>query len=656
MGAGSLMSIGIKTLEANYAGLQVTGQNIANAYVPGYSRQKIELATAEGQFSGAGFFGKGVDVVSVRRIFSEYLTREANTTNSAAQLDQTRLRLLNQLETIFGTGEKGVGYSASQFLNSMVDLASKPADSATREVVLARAQEMSLRFSNAGRQLDTVQRGLVSDARAQVSEVNQLALNIAQANEKIAQVAGLGQPPNDLLDERDRLVAKLNGIVQVSTVQAADGSMSVFMAGGHMLVLGNDTRPLSITQDPEDPSRAAIGFFDGETQKTLDQNLIPGGSLIGLLRFQNGDLVDARNLLGRLSASVSGAINAQQMLGVNLFQPFGSVATEAMFEVGGPKIIPNANNLKDGTGNFVGQVAMTITDPGALKPSDYRLVADPGGAPGVWQLTRLQDGLTRSIASGDVVDGVQFDIGPPAPDAGDKFLLQPVGPAAGGMRLLLDDVRDLAAASPLVATSVPAATGTVSVDSLRMNAVPTYPDHTVRINFTDDAGNYTWELLDPGGSVVSSAVGQWAAGGTIPAGAPAADMNGFSMTLLGVPRLGDQILVAPADPTNFAQNNGNAIIMSRLRDALIVDGLTAADAYAAAMADIGVRVQGGRSTAAITQALADAAEAARGSESGVNLDEEAARLIQYQQGYQAAAKVLQAAQSVLESLLEASRG
>lgn len=655
MSAGSLMSIGIKTLEANYAGLQVTGHNIANAHVPGYSRQKIELATAEGQFSGAGFFGKGVDVVSVHRIFSEYLTREANATNSAAQIDQTRLRLLNQLETIFQTGEQGVGFSANQFLNSMVDLASKPADSSTREVVLARAQEMALRFSNAGRQLDTVQRGLVSDARAQVTEVNQLALNIAQANEKIAQVSGLGQPPNDLLDERDRLVAKLNSIVQVSTVQAADGSTSVFMAGGHMLVLGNETRPLSITQDPNDPSRAAIGFFDGEEAKTLDQNLITGGSLIGLLRFQNDDLVDARNLLGRLSASVSGAVNQQQMLGVNLFQPFGSVATEAMFEVGGPRSIPNANNLRGPGGTFIGQVTMVVTDPASLQPSDYQLIADPNGAPGVYQVTRLSDGLTRSISSGDVVDGVRIDVGPPAPDVRDKFLLQPVGPAAGGMRLLLDDVRDLAAASPLVATSVPTATGTVSVDSLRMNTVPPYPDHTVRISFTDDAGNYTWDLMDPSGAVVSSATGTWSPAGTIPANG-AADMNGFSMKLLGVPRLGDQLLVEPANPNNFAQNNGNAIIMSQLRDALIVDGQTAADAYAAAMADIGVRVQGGRSTASITQALADAAEAARGSESGVNLDEEAARLIQYQQGYQAAAKVLQAAQSVLESLLEASRG
>ncbi len=652
MSLGSLMSIGIKTLAANYAGLQVTGHNIANAHVAGYSRQKIELATAQGQFTGSGYFGKGVDVVSVKRIFSEYLTREANVTRSAAQLDSSRVRLLEQLETVFRTGEQGLGHAAGQFLNSMVDLASKPADSATREVVLARAQEMARRYADAGHQLDTMQRSILTDARTQVVEVNQLAQNIAQANERIAKVAGLGQPPNDLLDERDRLLARLNDIVQVNSVQAADGSTSVFTASGHMLVLGTDVRPLSLMPDPADPSRAAIGYFDGTSVKALGQALIPGGSLMGLLRFQNQDLVDARNLVGQLAASICGAVNDQQKLGVNLYPPYGSVTSEDLFSVGSPKSIPNSNNLRDVSGDFIGQVTMTVVSPGQLLASDYSLAADPD-SPGMWRLTRLSDGLERSIASGDIVDGVRIDVGPSLPDVNDKFLLQPVAAAAGGMRVLLDDVRDLAAASPLVATSVPTPSGTVSVDSLRMLTAPPNPDHTVRISFTDDAGNYTWELLDAGGGVVGGGAGLWQPDGTIPE--PPTDMNGFSMRLLGVPRLGDEVLVEPTSDAGLPHNNGNALMLAQLRDALIVNGATAGDAYATALADIGVRVQGGRSTAQMTSALADAAEAARGSESGVNLDEEAARLIQYQQGYQAAAKVLQAAQSILEALLQASR-
>jgi flagellar hook-associated protein 1 len=648
MGASALMAVGIKSMAAAYASLQTTSHNIANAHVKGYSRQTAQLSTSEGQFTGAGFFGKGVDVTTVRRAHSEFLTRESNAANSVAEMDNTRLAMLERLERLFQPGERGLGYSAGQFLNAMTDLASRPADSSTREVVLARAQEMASRFADTGRQLATLQRNITADIRSQVTELNQLAVNVAQANDRIAAVSGLGQPPNDLLDERDRLIAKINSIVQVSTVPAQDGTVSVFIGGGQRLVLAGEASAMAVLQDQDDPTRSAVGYVKDGLISTINPETLGGGSIVGLLRFQNGDLVDAQNLAGRIATAVAGAVNQQQQLGVNLYQPFGAVPTEAMFSVGAPRVVPNSANLTDVSGYFVGNVALTVVGPAALKASDYRLQADPGGAPGVYQLTRLDDGKVSSVVSGDVVDGVRIDIlSPPAP--GDRFLLQPVGQAAAGMKLLLTDVRDLAAASPMVATAVTTATGTVAIDALRMVSTPPYPDHSVNITFTDDLGNYQWTLLDASGAAVSTATGTWQAGSTIPT--PPTDMNGFSLLLLGVPRLGDQVLVRPADSQNFVQNNGNAVALAALRDALIVDGATATDAYAAAMADVGVRVQGGRSTATITAAMAEQAEAARSGDAGVNLDEEAALLIQYQQAYQAAAKVLQAAQQVIDALL-----
>ena len=648
MGASALMAVGIKSMAAAYAALQTTSHNIANAHVKGYSRQTAQLSTSQGQFTGVGFFGKGVDVTTVKRAHSDFLTRESNAANSVAEMDATRLALLERLELLFQPGERGMGQAAGQFLNSMTDLASRPADSSTREVVLARAHDLASRFADTGRQLNAMQRNITADMRSQVSEVNQLAQNIAQSNERIATVTGLGQPPNDLLDERDRLIARLNTIVQVSTVQAQDGSISVFVGGGQRLVLANEASGLSVMQDPDDASRAAVGFADDGLLRTIDAETLGGGSIVGLLRFQNNDLVDARNLSGRIATAVSGAVNQQQLLGVNLYQPFGSVPTQPIFGVGAPRIVPNSANLTDVTGNFVASVDIAVVEPGALKASDYRLEADPAGAPGVYKLTRLDDGKVRSINSGDIVDGVRFDVlAPLAP--GDRFLLQPVAQAAAGMAMLLTDVRDLAAASPLVATAIPTATGTVAINALRMLTPPPNPDHSVNITFTDDAGNYQWQLLDPTGTVVSTASGTWSAGSPIPT--PPTDMNGFSLTLLGVPRLGDQVLVKPADGQNFVQNNGNAVALASLRDALIVDGSTATDSYAAAMADVGVRVQGARSTATITGSMAEQAEAARSGDSGVNLDEEAAMLIQYQQAYQAAAKVLQVAQQVIDALL-----
>ena len=650
MSVTALFNNGMKAMAASYAQMQTTSHNIANANVAGYSRQQAELATAKGQFTGAGFFGKGVDVVTVSRVHSEFLLHEADAANALSSMDSTKLTQLKQLELIFKSGEQGLGHAAGEFLNSMVELASHPADAATRQVVLARAQEMTTRFTHAGEQLDSLQRGVTAELQSTVGEINSLANSIATANAKIASVNSQGQPPNDLLDERDRLVARLSGFVQVSTIPAEDGTLSVFIGGGQRLVLGPQALTLRLFPDQNDPARAAIGFTEGSLDRQIDDSSLAGGSVVGLLRFQNADLVAGRNLVGRMAVAVAEATNAAQRLGVNLYAPPGSVPAEPFFSVGDPRAVPAKANAKDGAGNYLARITLTVTDAAKLLPNDYALRADPAGGAGLYELTRLPDGLVRLVADGAQVDGFRIDIGSPAPATNDRFLLQPVGYAANGMKLLLDDPRDIAAASPLVAFAVPSAAGTVAIESMRMLTQPPHPNDNVRLTFVSNTGDYKWERIDPATStVLSNGTGTWQPGGSIPT--PPTDYNGFELKLLGVPRNGDVLMVQPTDPAHIAQNNGNALALAALRGAPIVGGDTATDAYASAMADVGVRVQSGAISSQISQAIANQANDARANASGVNLDEEAARLIQYQQSYQAAAKVLQVAQSVFDTLL-----
>ncbi len=655
MSASALMSLGTKALTANYAALATTGHNIANANVAGYSRQQAELATASGQFSGAGFFGKGVDVTTVTRAHDEFLTREAATSRSLAAQDAARLGMLNQLEAAFPTGEQGVGYAAGQFLNSMVDLAARPQDSATRQVVLAQADAMAQRFGAAGAQLDTLQQAVREDLKAQVAEINQLAQSVADLNQRIASVVGLGHTPNDLLDQRDQVVAKLSEKVQLSTVAADDGSLGVFIAGGQRLVLGAQVQPLTLQVDPSDSTRVALGQTESGFVRLLPSDEFGGGSVAGLLRFQNDDLAAARNQLGQMAAALAGTVNQQQALGLDLRNPPGSGAP--IFAVSAPAALPNANNTINGSGAFVGQVSLSVTDATLLQASEYDLRADPGGAPGVYQLTRLADGLVRSVASGDTFDGLRVDLGPGLPAPGDRFLLQPVTRAANGMQRVLDDIRGLAAASPLTAGAAGANTGGASVASLNVISATADPQLTATFNFTSDSGDYAWELRDrSSNALVGSGTGLWNAGAAL-------GLNGFELQLNGVPRSGDVFTV---EKTAFpASSNGNALAFTALRDAPIVGraplagggvggGNSITDAYASALAGIGVRVQGGNAAADISGAVAAQAEATRSATSGVNLDEEAARLIQYQQSYQAAAKILQIAQSVFDTLLDAT--
>ncbi len=649
MSSSPLMSLGIKAMAANYAGLQVTSHNIANANVSGYSRQQAELATSKGQFTGSGYFGRGVDVATVSRSHNEFLTREAANARALAAMDGTRLEQLRRLEGVFKPGEAGLGYATSEFMNAMVDLSNRPADLATRQVALARAGEMASRFAEAGVALDDVQTGVLSELRVSVAEVNSLAKSMAQVNQRIAEVKGLGQPANDLLDERDRILSKLSTHVQISRIEAADGTMAVFISGGQRLVLGTEAAQLKVLQDESDPSRAAVGFDEAGVRRQLNEGTLGGGSIAGLLRFQNQDLVVGRTLIGQLAASVGSAVNEQQQRGLNLQAPLGSVPSAALFGLGPSLAQPHAANALTGAGTPVGMVTLTITDAAALQASEYNLQETAVGS-GSWVLTRLRDGQTTAVNSGDVVDGMRIDFATSPPQAGDRFLLQPVTRSANGMSRLLDDPRDLAAASPLVAFSAPANVGTAQTALLQVTAVPLpSPGATSRVTFTTDNGDYTWEVFDASNNLLRTGTAVWQAGQPIPT--PPTDINGFSMQLSGVPRTGDVFNVEPTPVGTLATNNGNAVALLALRDALISGGRTATDAWGLAIADIGVRVQSGQTAANISDAVAGQSETARGAQSGVNLDEEAARLIQYQQSYQAAAKVLQVAQSLFDTLL-----
>ena len=643
MGASPLMSLGIRAMAANFAALQATGHNIANANVDGYSRQQANFATAQGQFSGAGFFGRGVDVASVTRAHNAFLTRESANARALSSMDQARLDQLQRLESVFAPGETGLGHATTELFDAMVDLSSHPADMATRQVVLARAGDLASRFSEAGASLDSAQQSVTASLKASVAEVNQLTKSIAAANDKIAMLQGAGQPANDLLDERDRLIAKLSEHVQVSRIDADDGTVGLFIGGGQRLVLGAEAAQLAVVQDPYDPSRSSVSMKEGSSLVRIDGQSLLGGDIAGLLRFQNEDLVQGRNLVGQLALAVAGAVNDQQMRGLNLQQPYGSVASQPLFQVGSPQALAQASNARDASGVPIGSVALTIVNAGAVKASDYSL-RESTSSPGSWELTRLSDGVVSTVNSGDVVDGMRIDIN--NPQGGDKFLLQPVSRAANGMGKLLTDPRDLAAASPLVATTASGNTGTGAVGDLTVTATP--------LPFAGSSETLTFTRLVPAVNGFDYEVTSSLTGVATPwkTGQPVVGANGFTLQLTGVPGDGDTISVDPTPASAIASNNGNARALLGLRDASIVDGKTATDSWSHALADVGVRVQSAQSASDISTAMATQAEEIRSGETGVNLDEEAARLIQFQQSYQAAAKVLQIAQSIFDTLLQ----
>lgn len=652
MSTSALLSLGVRAMFANQAALQTIGQNIANANVAGYSRQEVVLTTPEGQFTGAGYFGKGVNVQTVTRSHNEFLTREAAAAKSQAFMDNTMQAQLAQLENIFPTGSDGIGQASNDFLNALVDVASRPSDPSARQVVLGKAQELASRFQSAGQQLADLQAGVVSDMKADVKTVNELAKQIAVANDQIARANGTSHSPNDLLDKRDQLVSQLSQYVQVSTVASSDGTVGVFIGGGQRLVLGGQAQELQVTPDPYDNSRAQLSITEANGTRVLDDSTLTGGSLTALLRYQNTHLQDARNLLGQMATAIATRVNEQQSLGVDL----KSAAGGPLFSIADPTVLPAVTNKGDA------KLSATITNGETVPALSFVISADPTGTPDSYQVAVRPDGTATTMNKDQIEKAYGISLTMTGTmQANDRFVLEPVAAAATSFKRAMDDPSGLAAAAPVVGTVDVNNKGTATVDSLY--AVNSKFDKTLQpatLQFgtvnADQSINYTITLSDN-----TSYTGTWKAGQAIGNDPTNGVDLGFELRLNGVPREGDKINLQKSDAV-VSTNNGNAKAFLKLQsetfvgkqlqaDGTMSRGQTVTEAYAAAIADVGSRVQGAEYLASVSTTVASQAEATRSGQAGVNLDEEAARLMQFQQGYQAAAKVLQTAQTIFDQLL-----
>lgn len=633
-----ILNIGTRALLANQAALQVIGNNIANVNTPGYSRQSVVLQNVAGQFTGSGYYGKGVEITTVQRNHSEFLTRQASLSSSAAASDSKRLEQLKQLEDIFQGGANGLGAAVGDMLNAFSDVANAPTDLTARTVVLTRADEAAARFRAAANRLADMKQGVGNALSASVTAVNGLAKQIASVNQEIARAQGTGQTPNDLLDQRDQLIREVNKYVQTTSITADDGTVGLFLANSHPLVLGSTVSQLSLVSDDySDPSKLKLAIQRSGQTTMLEEATLGGGEMAGLLRFQNSDLVEAGNLLGRMALAIGSSMNEQHRLGLDL----NGVAGGNLFNLGS---LPSGLAATGNTGTATIGVSVQsspVSGSTSFSASDYEVSFTSGTA---GNIVRLSDGKVTAfdlaLTTPAQVDGLDIQISAGTAAAGDRFLLKPFSAVSGNIATAFSSPRSLAMASPVATSASINNTGDGTVVSLaaRSNPAPA----AVTLTFTAPG---TFTRSDTGATTYTYTPGQAIEYDLAP---PAT--TGWSLVMSGNPKAGDSFTVqANAYPT---LNAGNAQTMLGLRDVAMFDGAVLTDGYSGLMAQVGVRVQSADFAANISKSIADNIEADRTAVSGVNLDEEAAKLLQFQQSYQAAAKMLQISQSIFDTLLQ----
>ena len=634
-----LLSVGTRALQSNQVALQTTGHNIANVNTAGYSRQTAVMQTVEGQFTGGGYIGKGVEILTIQRNFSAFLTRQSALAGATAAADSTRADKLRQLEGIFEGGPAGLGAAVNNMLNAFSDVASAPTDLTARTVVLTRIDETAARMRAASQQLDDLQQGVTQELSQKISAINSLAQSIADVNDKIGRAQGSGQPPNDLLDQRDQFVRELNQYIQTTSIAADDGTVGIFIGGSQALVLGTTVAPLSLVDDEFGQTNAKLAINRNGVFTTFDENMLGGGEVSGLLRFQNTDLVEGRNLLGRLTLAVTTSMNDQHKLGLDLDGNVGgNLFSPAVFD---------ASNISQPVGQTsAASLSLAISDVGQFAASDYELSFTSATA---GSITRRSDGVVTSFSAIPVtVDGLTIAVTAGAASAGERFLLKPFSTVAGTISSEFSTPRSLAVASPVAGQM-----GSSNMGSLQQLALVarSNPPLLTPVTLTfNGLGSYTRsdELPLPNATSFTYTPGV-PIEGTVPATSP---LSQWSLTLQGSPKAGDTFTVLPQPAANRNLNAGNASAMMDLRDKAMFDGAVLTDGFAGLISQIGIRTQSANFAAEVSGAIAANVERDRTSVSGVNLDEEAARLLQFQQAYQASAKMIQIAQSIFDTLIQ----
>ncbi len=625
-----LLSSGLSGLRAFQRALDTTSHNISNVSTPGYSRQRVDIGTRPAQAYGNGWVGQGANVQTIQRLYDEFLGAQARTSSSSLEHLDLYASNAERLNNMLGDSASGLSATLQNFSNAFQGVANAPASIPARQVLLSEANSLRSRLQFFATRLNDIGNELSSRLRGEVAEINSLAQGIARLNNEIAVGTARtgGQPPNDLLDQRDRLLDELAQKVSVDVVKQDGGIVNVFIGSGQPLVIGANASELTTVQDDFDATRLGVALRTPGADVDITRS-ISGGAVGGLLDFQREQLDPAHNALGRIALGLADVVNAQHGSGIDLSGALGG----DFFDVGPVEVMGSA--LNGGTGT----VAVTRADVSGLTERNYILEMTGGG----WSLRDSLSGaavpMTGTGTVGDpfVAEGLELVVGGAA-NTGDRFLIRPTRAAVSGMEVLVTDPARIAAAAPIrtAVNSSNSGSGTISAGSVVDAANPQLRS-AVTIQFLT-ANTYS---INGAGSFA------YTAGSDI-------DVNGWRVQISGAPAVGDRFTIS--DNSSGTGDNRNALLLAdALGKPVLNNGTTSlSSAVGEFVGGIGVATRQAQVSRDAQNVVHEESVAAKDGVSGVNLDEEAANLLKYQQAYQAAAQLIRVADTLFQTLLAAT--
>ncbi|MDR3352748.1 MAG: flagellar hook-associated protein FlgK [Zoogloeaceae bacterium] len=662
----SLLNTGLTALSTAQLGMRTAQHNIANANTPGYSRQAILQATNAAMFTGSGYVGQGVHVETIRRSYSDVLTRQVNMAQSKSSELDTHYAMISRIDSLLADSNSGISPVLAGFFQGVQDVAANPGLVSARQSMVSSAQVLANRFQILDDRLVQLAAETNTQIHSSVELVNTYSARIADLNIQISMLASTGQPPNDLQDERDQLVLELNKLIRVSTVIDSDGNMNVFAGMGQQVVVGSSAIPLEARPSEANPEQWVIAQKNG---MELPTSYFDGGSIGGLLAFRNEALTQTNNTLGQLAASIALTVNAQHALGQDLL---GNSKSDAdfvadFFRISAPKSTANARNTGMGSVADFHFLPSTLSPEGnyytQLTGSNYAVQFDTGGS---FTVTRLADNAL--VASGSEGTAEEFDglsLNFAAGHAkGDRYLLQPTCEVGRNLTVnqeIVGDVRKIAAASPVrTETGENIGAATISAGEI-VDANYVRPASPIILEY-DEGPPGELQLASGSGSPTSVLVNGTAVTYPFSFSYNSGDeitIDGFRFTITGTPADGDTFRIAAN--TGGLADSRNIVRIGALQTQETMNGdstkglATFQVAYAQLVSDIGSRTKSVAVNGDAQRVVLEQSIAARDSVAGVNLDEEWANIMQYQLSYQAAARMMDTVSKMFDVIINIGR-
>ena len=638
-----LLNVGTSSLLAYQKALATTGHNIANVNTEGYSRQSLTLDTRAPSLGAGGYVGSGVEVSTVARAYDSFLSQDLRANHSSFHHLDTFTEMTKQLEDLLADSDRGVSVQLENFFAAVQDLSNNPSSIPERQALLGEANALTRQIQEVDNALESLNSRINDQLQGLQLEVNSLAEALATINSEIeaAQARGGGQPPNDLLDTRDRLLKELSEYTGVVSSFQDGGIVNVTVGSGQILVVGPVHQSISLSPGIYDPLSLDLNVRTQDGSRIPITDTLTGGRMYGLLRFREEVLEPTRQELGLLAVGITETFNEQHELGLDL----NGAAGGSFFTAVAPTVAEASTNRGAAT------ATATISDASALQPADYRLQWT--GA--TWELTNTSTGDTQNAADGAFnVDGLAIAVGGGVPELGDSFLVRPYFRAASAMDVALNRASDVAASAPLVASESVSNKGSALVDgptNTTMVGIPLATDIT--LTYRDNAAGFGpgFEVIGGPGGVILFDPTTESAGKTF----TFENFGNASFTVSGTPEDGDTFTIS--NNTSGAGDNRNALLLGALQTegSLLDSTANYQEVFAGTIGEVGIQVRQAEAALATQTALRNQSEQALSALAGVNLDEEAANLLRFQQAYQASAQVISTANELFQSLIAAFR-